>query len=207
MLLSELLSGTTRFNDLRRGLPRMSPALLSKRLKQLEAADIVTRSRSTDGNDLYEYSLTQSGLAVAPIVDALGDWGHRWVTTKATLAHLDAKLLMWNMRRKINPDPMPHRRSVIQIIYRDIPPSERNWWLIVDPGKEVDLCSVDPGYDVDLYITSDLRTMTEIWMGYAAIADAIEHGRLLLVGDRKLEGTFQTWLGASRFASMEKCVA
>lgn len=207
MLLGELLSGTTRFNELRRGLPRMSPALLSKRLKELEAAGIVARARSTEEPDLYEYSLTDAGRAVEPIVDAMGDWGHRWVTTQATLAHLDVKLLMWNMRRKINPDPMPRRRSIIQIIYRDLPPAQRNWWLIVELGQETDLCSVDPGFDVDLYITTDLRTMTEVWMGYAGIARAIDDGRLVLAGNRELESTFQTWLGNSRFATMEKCVA
>lgn len=207
MLLSELLSGTTRFNDLRRGLPRMSPALLSKRLKDLEAAGIVGRTRSSDGSDFYEYSLTDAGRAIEPIVDAMGDWGHRWVTTQETLAHLDVKLLMWNMRRNINPDPMPQRRSIIQIIYRDLPLASRNWWLIVDPGAETDLCSVDPGYDVDLYINTNLRTMTEVWMGYAPLAQAINEDRLMLVGDRALERTFQTWLGASRFATMEKCVA
>lgn len=207
MLLSELLSGTTRFNDLRRGLPRMSPALLSKRLKDLEAAGIVARARSSEGSGLFEYSLTDAGRAIEPIVDAMGDWGHRWVTTQETLAHLDVKLLMWNMRRNINPDPMPQRRSIIQIIYHDLPLASRNWWLIVDPGAEADLCSVDPGYDVDLYINTNLRTMTEVWMGYAPLAQAINEDRLMLVGDRALERTFQTWLGASRFANMEKRVA
>ena len=207
MLLSELLSGTTRFNDLRRGLPRMSPALLSKRLKDLETAGVVERFRSSGSPDVYEYALTEAGRAVEPIVDTMGDWGHRWVTTQATMAHLDVKLLMWNMRRKINPDPMPQRRSNIQIIYRDLPLQSRNWWLIIEPGKDADLCSVDPGYDVDLYITTDLPTMTEVWMGYRAIAQAIEDGGLLLVGNRELEATFQTWLGASRYANIEKCVA
>ena len=207
MLLSELISGTTRFNDLRRGLPRMSPALLSKRLKDLESAGLVKRSRSGDGSDLYEYSLTQAGLAVEPIVDAMGDWGHRWVTTQATMAHLDVKLLMWNMRRKINADPMPLRRSTIQIIYRDLPPQSRNWWLIVEPGKDVDLCSGEPGFEVDLYITTTLRTMTEVWMGYEPVASAVEGGSLVLIGNRELEATFQTWLGASRYATMDKCVA
>ena len=205
MLLSELISGTTRFNDLRRGLPRMSPALLSKRLKDLEAAGVIERTRASD-TELYEYALTDAGRAVEPIVDAMGDWGHRWVSTQATMAHLDVKLLMWNMRRKINPDPMPQRRSTIQIIYRDLPPQSRNWWLIVEPGNDVDLCSVEPGFDVDLYITTDLRTMTEIWMGYGPVTRAIEVGGLVLVGNRELEATFQTWLGASRYASMEKSV-
>jgi DNA-binding HxlR family transcriptional regulator len=207
MLLGELLRGTTRFNDLRRGLPRMSPALLSKRLKELEAAGIVTRSRSAEGPDLTEYALTEAGLAVEPIVDAMGDWGHRWVTTRASMAHLDVKLLMWNMRRNINPDPMPRRRSAIQIVYRDLPVASRNWWLLVEPGREPDLCSIDPGYDVDLYVTTDLRTMTEVWMGYAGMTRAIDEGRLVIVGNRDLEATFQTWLGASRYAAMEKCVA
>jgi DNA-binding HxlR family transcriptional regulator len=207
MLLAELLRGTTRFNDLRRGLPRMSPALLSKRLKELETAGIVARARSADGPDLYEYTLTDAGRAVEPIVDAMGDWGHRWVTTNASMAHLDVKLLMWNMRRNLNPDPMPPGRSVIQIVYRDVPVETRNWWLLVHPGQDADLCSVDPGYDVDLYVTTDLRTMTEVWMGYAAASRAIEDGRLVLVGNRALEATFQTWLGASRYATMEKCVA
>lgn len=207
MLLSELLSGTTRFNDLRRGLPRMSPALLSKRLKDLEQAGIVLRRLTTDGADLYEYSLTEAGRAIEPIVDAMGDWGHRWITTQATLAHLDVKLLMWNMRRKINPNPLPQRRSTIQFIYRDLPSSTRNWWLLVQPGQEADLCSLQPGYDVDLYVTTDLRTLTEVWMGYAPISAAIEDGRLVVVGNRELESSFQTWLGASRFASLDKCVA
>ena len=118
MLLRELLLGTSRFNDLRRGLPRMSPALLSRRLKDLESAGILKRTKPAKGSDLHEYALTDAGLALKPIVDAVGDWGHRWVTTKATLAHLDVNLLMWNMRRKINPKPLPQRRSTIQIIYR-----------------------------------------------------------------------------------------
>ncbi|HWB47228.1 MAG TPA: helix-turn-helix domain-containing protein [Hyphomicrobiaceae bacterium] len=207
MLVRELLLGTSRFNDLRRGVPRMSPALLSKRLKDLEAAGIVKRSKAAKGPDLYEYRLTDAGRALKPVIDALGDWGHRWVTTEATLAHLDVSLLMWNMRRNIDPKPMPRERSVIQFIYTDLAPSKRNWWLIVEPGVEPDLCSVDPGHEVDLYVTSDLRTMTEVWMGYSTAARAMKDERLLLTGKRNLEASFQKWLGASRFAKMEKCVA
>jgi DNA-binding HxlR family transcriptional regulator len=207
MLLRELLLGTTRFNELRRGLPRMSPALLSKRLKDLEGAGIVTRVKAAGDPDLYEYKLTAAGKALKPVVDAVGDWGHQWVTTETTLANLDVNLLMWNMRRNIDPKPMPQQRSIIQVIYSDLPPAKRNWWLIVEPGKEADLCSVDPGFDVDLYLTTDLRTMTEVWMGYSTVASAKENERLIVTGDRKLEANLQTWLGQSRFAKMEKFVA
>jgi DNA-binding HxlR family transcriptional regulator len=207
LLVRELLLGTTRFNDLRRGVPRMSPALLSKRLRDLEAAGIVERRKASKGPDLYEYKLTEAGRALKPVVDAVGDWGHRWVTTQATLANLDVNVLMWNMRRKINTKPMPRRRSTIQIIFSDLTHSKRNWWLIVEPGKDVDLCSVDPGFDVDLYLTTDLRTMTEVWMGYTTLSKARNADRLVVTGDRQLETSLQTWLGASRFAKMEKCVA
>jgi DNA-binding HxlR family transcriptional regulator len=207
MVLRELLLGTTRFNDLRRGMPRMSPTLLSKRLKDLEAAGILERVADAKGPDLYEYRLTAAGRALKPVVDAIGDWGHHWVTTATSLAHLDVNLLMWNMRRNINTDPMLPRRSTVQIIYRDLPPAKRNWWLIIEPGREIDLCSVDPGFDVDLYLTTDLRTMTEVWMGYSTIARAKRDDRLVVSGNRKLADGLQTWLGSSRFAKMEKCVA
>jgi hypothetical protein len=123
------------------------------------------------------------------------------------LAHLDVNLLMWNMRRNIDPKPMPSRRSTIEIIYRDLPAAKRKWWLIVERGKEPDLCCVDPGYDVDLYVTTDLRTMTEVWMGYTTVTRAGAEERLTLEGDRQLEATFPLWLGASRFAKKVRYVA
>ncbi len=109
VLLREMVAGSTRFNDLRRGVPRMSPALLSKRLKDLETAGIVTRSPVAGESDLYEYRLTRSGKDLAPIIEAVGVWGHRWIETEASLANLDPNLLMWDMRRNINPAPLPRR--------------------------------------------------------------------------------------------------
>jgi DNA-binding HxlR family transcriptional regulator len=207
MLLRELLLGTNRFNDLRRGLPRMSPALLSKRLRDLEAAGILERVADSKGLDLYQYKLTEAGRALKPVVDAVGDWGHRWVATAATMDNLDVNLLMWNMRRNINTEPMPKRRSVVQIIYNDLKPPERNWWLIIDPGKDVDLCLIDPGFDVDLYLATDVRTMTEVWMGYTTVTHAKEGAHLVVTGDRELAASLQIWLGSSRFAKIDKCVA
>jgi hypothetical protein len=185
----------------------MSPALLSKRLKDLEAAGIVQRVQAVPGPDLFEYRLTEAGKELRPVIEGVGIWGQRWVTTDATLKSLDPNLLMWDIRRHINPDPLPQRRSTIQFIFKDLHPTRRNWWLIVDPGKEPDLCSVDPGFDVDLYLSTDLRTMTEIWMGYAAIPRAKEDGRLDVTGDKRLESHLGTWLKLSPFAKIEKVVA
>jgi DNA-binding HxlR family transcriptional regulator len=207
VLLRELIVGSTRFNELRRGVPRMSPALLSKRLKDLEAAGILARKAVPGEPDVFEYRLTKAGRDLQPVVEAVGAWGQRWIETEATLANLDANLLMWDMRRNIDPAPMPNRRSTIEVIFADQPAGRRKWWLIVEPGKEVDLCSVDPGFDVDLYLSTDLRTMTEIWMGYTAIARAKEQGRLTVTGNRQLEAKLKSWLSLSRFAKVEKLVA
>lgn len=207
VLLRELVVGSTRFNELRRGVPRMSPALLSKRLKDLETAGIVTRSQVTGEPDLFEYRLTDAGRDLKPVIEAVGTWGQRWIETEASLENLDPNLLMWDMRRNIDPSPMPARRNVIQVIFSGLQEAERNWWLIVQPGQEVDLCSVDPGFDVDLYLSTDVRTMTEIWMGYTAIARAKEQGRLIITGDKQLEAEVGSWLRLSPFAKVEKLVA
>src|SRR5262249_48690953 len=157
LLVRELLSGSKRFNELRRGVQRMSPALLSKRLKDLEAAGIVARSKVTGEPALFEYQLTKAGLELAPVIDGVGAWGHRWIKTEASLKNLDVNLLMWGIRGSINAEPMPARRTTIQVIFRDLPKAQKNWWLIATPGEGIDLCSVDPGFDVDLYVSTDLR--------------------------------------------------
>lgn len=204
VLLREFFAGSTRFNELRRGVPRMSPALLSQRLKDLEAAGVLCRERPAGDPGVLEYRLTEAGRELEPIVMAFGVWGQRWVTTELSLQHLDAPLLMWDMRRSLNPTPMPVRRSVIQFRYPELPTTDRSWWLIVEPGEAVDLCSVDPGFDVDLYVTSDLRTMTAIWMGLDSVRVAQAAQRLILTGDRQLARNMQTWLGLSPFAREAK---
>lgn len=200
VLLRELCAGTTRFNDLRRGVPRMSPALLSQRLKELEDAGVITRRVTRKEGGVFEYQLTPAGRELEPIVTAFGVWGQRWIDKELSLEHLDVQLLMWDMRRGLDPTPMPADRAVVQFRYPELPASQRDWWLLVEPNSGVDLCSVDPGFDVDLYATSDLRTMTAIWMGHDTVRAAVAARRLVLTGDRKLASNMQAWLGLSPFA-------
>ena len=206
VLLREMVVGSSRFNELRRGVPRMSPALLSKRLKDLENAGIVTRHR-VKGETTVEYRLTDAGRELKPVIEAIGCWGQRWVETEASLEKLDPNLLMWDMRRNIDPTPMPRRRTSIQVIFSDLKKAQQNWWLIVEPGNGVDLCSIDPGFDVDLYLSTDLRTMTEVWMGYTTIAQAKQQGRLVLTGSKQLAADMGAWMKLSPFAKVKKLVA
>lgn len=132
VVLGEMLLGSTRFSDIRRGVPRMSPALLTKRLRELEAAAVIERVDN-------EYVLTAAGRDLAPIVQSIGRWALRWVDSDCSLGNLDPKLLMWNMRRNLRPDPMPLRRVVVEFRYADLPADEQRFWLIVAPGNLVDL--------------------------------------------------------------------
>jgi DNA-binding HxlR family transcriptional regulator len=204
VLLRELVAGSTRFNELRRGVPRMSPALLSQRLKDLEEAGVLCRVPSGSDPKVFEYHLTDAGRELGPVVEAFGVWGQRWVESDLSLQHLDVGLLMWDMRRSLDLSPMPKRRSTIQFLYPELPAAQRSWWLLVEPGADVDLCSVDPGFDVDLFVTTDLRTMTAIWMGLDSVRIAVASGRLVLTGDAELKANMQTWLGLSPFAKVQK---
>ena len=200
ILLRELVSGSTRFNDLRRGVPRMSPALLSKRLKDLELSGVLMRVAVRDEPGIFEYHLTRSGHELNAVVMAIGTWGQRWIETTLSLKNLDPSLLMWDMRRNIDPTPIPKRRCVVQFQYPELSAARRDWWLVVEPSRDVDLCSVDPGFDVDLYVTSDLRTMTAVWMGLTSVREAVSSGKVLLTGNRQLAEDMQVWLKLSPFA-------
>lgn len=206
VLMRELCAGSTRFNDLRRGVPRMSPSLLSKRLKELEAHGILERTLVQKRPEIFEYRLTKAGDELRPVVEVIGIWGHRWIETNPSLENLDPKLLMWDMRRNLNVEPLPPRRITIQFIYSELPKAQRNYWLLIDPTHGADLCSVDPGFDVDLFSHCDLRTMTAIWMGLDTVSKAVADDRLILTGDKKIAKNMQVWLGLSPFAVQKKQV-
>jgi len=83
------------------------------------------------------------------------------------------------------PTPLPTRRTTINFIYPEMKPDRKSWWLVID-GEKVDLCLTDPGYDVDLYVSCPLRTMTAVWMGMAKLNSEVEAGHIQLTGDRAL---------------------
>lgn len=207
VLLRELMAGSTRFNELRRGVPRMSPALLSQRLKELEQAGLIVRRPVRGEPGTLDYRLTEAGNELKPLIEAFGRWGQRWISSELSLTKLDVSLLMWDMRRNLDPRPLPRRRSTISFQYPDLPAGQKNWWLLVDPAASVDLCSIDPGFDVDLYVSTDLRTMTAIWMGLETVRQAVSGRRLKITGDSKLAADIQTWLGLSPFARERRVAA
>jgi DNA-binding HxlR family transcriptional regulator len=202
LLIRELVAGTTRFNDLRRGVPKMSPSLLSQRLKELENAGVLEKKEHDLEIGIFEYHLTMAGQDLCPVVEAMGNWGQKWVESQISLQNLDPSLLMWDMRRNINPSPLPTKKTVIQFIYPELPRSKQRWWLVIEPKGQVDLCWADPGFNIDLYVTTDLRTMTAIWMGFTTVKQ--ERKKMKLIGTKIIASSMQVWLGLSPFAVQKK---
>ena len=203
LVVREMVAGSTRFNEIKKGVPLMSPALLSARLKQLVAAGVVEKSGDKTGPI---YRLSPAGLELRPVVELLGVWGHRWAPSKLKKIDLDASLLMWDMRRSVDPAVLPKRRIVVQFEYSDAPKEARDWWLVAEKG-EVDLCLTDPGFDVDIVIKCSLKAMTEVWVCQKRFRDAVKNGDIEVMGDSKLVNKLQDWLRSSslsRLGTLEK---
>jgi len=175
MILRDMLTGTTRFNDLARGLPGLSRSLLTKRLRQLERAGIVER---LDG----QYLLTESGRELEPIVFGIGEWGARWTFGDPDPDELDPELLLWWMHTRLDTTELPDRRVVLQVRFTDHLP---RYWLVVEGGA-ASVCLSDPGYEVDVTITSDVSTLYQVWLGHLAIKRALRDGRLVFDGPSAL---------------------
>ena len=199
LIVRELLLGSRHFNDVRRGVPKMSPALLSKRLKSLAKAGVVERSE-VDGRTCY--SLTQSGQELSEVVDALAKWGVRWVPELGEV-DLDPHLLMWDIHRKIPIEAWPRSRTTLAFQLNGVAPKASRWWLVVADG-DVDVCDFDPGYHVVGTVETSLRTLTEIWRGDVGWARAMLDGSVSVSGSSDVRRAVPSWLGQSPAAAIPR---
>lgn len=199
LVVRELLCGSVRFNDLQRGVPRMSSALLARRLKELQFAGIVERRRGAGG--AFEYHLTEAGRELFPVVEKMGLWAQRWLRHDLVdTANLDSDLLMWDIRRSVvSKCPPRDSRYVAEFRLSGVPVSRRRYWLVFERGI-VDLCYRNPGFDVDLFVSANLRVLTRVWLGHISIEEAARDGRLQLDGSRRDIAAFRCWFTLSMFA-------
>jgi DNA-binding HxlR family transcriptional regulator len=197
LVVRELLCGSRRFNELRRGVPRMSPTLLTQRLRKLEEMGVIERRRA---NGAVEYHLTPAGEELRPIVVGLGHWGARWIGSRLKRDQLDAGFLMWDIRRFARMDRFPPgRRVVIHFRFTDAPRGEKVWWLVVEKGS-ADLCRDDPGHELDVVVESTVRSLTDVWTGESEPQAEIAAGRLKVQGAGRSGRALWNWLGQSVFA-------
>ena len=203
LVVRELYFGSTRFADLRRGLPRISSALLSQRLREFEHSGILTRQPAPNGSG-HVYELTAAGRALFPILESMGRWAQQYSRDDLTVdENLDPDLLMWNIRRRISGENAPDdKRFVVGFRFSGVPTQRSRFWLIFNAG-EVDLCLRDPGYDEALVIAAHIRTMTRVWLGHTSLDQVIRSKELTLEGERHNIRAFFRWFRISRFAPSE----
>jgi DNA-binding HxlR family transcriptional regulator len=199
LILRELLRGTTSFNDVHRGVPRMSRSLLSTRLKKLEWCGVVERRSGSSG---VEYRLTEAGVALGPVVAQLGQWGQKWYRTTFDSNELDVGVLMWDMRCTVDPKRFPPKRTIVQFRFPEAARSQRDWWL-VNENDEVDFCPTDPGTETDLLVVTSVKTLTRIWMGDLEFEIALRSSDIQLSGPPDLKRRFGPWLCRSPYAHIE----
>ena len=190
LVVHELLAGSTRFSDIRRGVPLMSQTLLSQRLKELERVGIV--EHRGDNSRRREWYLTPAGRALAPVIHHLGEWGLQYAQDPLQEDDLDVLVLMWNIRRRVDPNVFGASRIVVHFEFTDVPQSKRRFWLVNNRGS-VDLCPFDPGFPVDIYITTDIRTMIRIWFAKLSLEAAIRSDLMEIVGSKQLRVLLKSW--------------
>ena len=115
LVVREILCGSRRFNDIRRGIPRVSRTVLSERLQALVFAGAIVR---TDGPHGPEYALTEAGQELANLVSALGTWGQRWLARKPASEDLDLEPFFVDMQRRVNFKELPNDHLMVRFEVR-----------------------------------------------------------------------------------------
>jgi len=196
LIVRELLRGSSHFNELRRGLPRISRSLLAERLATLERVGIIERRPAPTGHG-HEYRLTKAGQELDAVVDALGTWAYKWISRDLTPANLDPALLMWVIERRIRVENLPPRRVVVHFRFRRLP--AHAYWLVLE-RPQVDLCFTDPGFGVDVSVDADVKALTQIYLGHLTVASALRRGEVTLTGAPEYRRAFASWIGVSPYA-------
>jgi len=195
LVVRELLSGSTRFSDIRRGIPRISRTMLSARLRDLTNSGIVKRS------DEATYELTDEGRELGAAVRELGAWGQRYLPRTLPREHLDVDALLWDMRRRVCVDELPHAPVVARFEFVE-PRRRRTVRFLLLRRSEVSICSTNPGFPEELRITTSPRTLTAWWRGDISLADARAEG-LLIEGKREWVRAFPRWFERYLFAGVQ----
>lgn len=199
LLMRELFMGANRYNAFQRALPRISPTVLSKRLKQMEEDGLIIK-KSVAGEKATEYRLTRCGRELAPLINYMSKWGLRWARRRMNEEDLDVGTFMWDFHRSLNTSELPDGETVFSISFAGLD-AHSKWWLVAN-GDVVDLCTDDPGKEVDLYIATTLPALAEVWMGDLDVAAALKADDLQLTGAAYLMRSASQWFPKSRYADV-----
>lgn len=194
LIIRDMLGGVSHFNDLERGLPGISRALLSKRLRELQRSGVVEKRLHAARRQSTEYVLTQAGHELEGVIGALTVWGEAWAFAEPKPEELDPVLLMWWLRGDVRREKLPQARLVVQVDFQV--DRRASFWLVMTIA-DVTLCLTDPGYEVDVRVTADLATFYRLWWGQISYSQAIRDNGLVIEGKTRLVREFPDWFNWS----------
>jgi DNA-binding HxlR family transcriptional regulator len=197
LVIRELTVGSAGFNEIHRGIPRISRTLLAQRLRTLERRGLVRRQTTSTGR-AGGYELTTAGEALSPIVWAMGHWAAEWMFTDPTEDEWDGMTLIWRLHQQANPEKLPTTRTVVHLLLTGASGAEG--WLNVD-AEGMTVCKDDQGHDVDLAVEGDTAQMYRWLTGIAPFRQLIAEGHVRLIGPSRLARAFPTWFLPSPFAA------
>jgi DNA-binding HxlR family transcriptional regulator len=203
LVVRELLLGSRRFGEIRRGIPRISRTMLSARLRELVDAGVVARGPGR-GAAGPEYRLTEAGRELAPVVRGIGVWGQRWLPRRLEREHLDPDTLVWDMRRRVRVDALPERPVVVRIELADVAGRRGRRFLLLRRG-EASLCGRNPGFPEELVVRADRRTLVGWWRGDLSY-DAARRAGLTVSGPRELARALPGWFERYLLAAVAPAV-
>ncbi|MCP5382987.1 MAG: helix-turn-helix transcriptional regulator [Kordiimonadaceae bacterium] len=199
-IIREMFLGSTKYSQFQKYMPNISPTLLQNRLRTLEDNGIIFRKKSaTQGR--YDYYLTASGKALGPLLTEMGKWGMRFAREGMTEKQNTVYGLMRDLSGALDVASLPSCDVYIQFNFTDVPENPKHY-ITVQNGV-VQTCSQNLGFDIDVYITSSLSSMTKIWYGELSILRAIEDEKLIVIGDKILTDSLSKWLKISKYADGE----
>ncbi|MEZ5923573.1 MAG: winged helix-turn-helix transcriptional regulator [Hyphomicrobiaceae bacterium] len=200
LIIRELMTGSARYSDIQRGVPLMSPTLLSKRLKELVAEGVVVRCQD-EARSGWTYQLTEAGSELIPLVMALGVWGQRWSRRALAEHEKDLGLLLWALEKGASPESLGRGRRIVEFELTDQPQHKRRWWFLNEAGR-CELCLTPPDRGSDVYVSTTLSDLIQVWRGDIPLKKAISDDRLQVHASQRLSRAFQTWLAIAPIADI-----
>lgn len=197
LIVRDMLTGTTHFNDLERGLPGISRALLAGRLRQMQQAGVISKRMNGSGRQSTEYQLTQAGYELVNVVMSLREWGEAWAFGDPAPEELNPVLLMWWMHKRVSVDQLPNHRVVAQFDFHGA--ETVSFWLVLTT-EDVTLCLTDPGYEINVLVTADLAAFYKLWGGRINYRQALDEYGICVEGIPSLTYAFPKWFGWSTAA-------
>jgi DNA-binding HxlR family transcriptional regulator len=195
LIMRELMAGLRTFNDIHRGVPLISRAVLVARLRELEEHGVIERRPQVNGHG-HEYWLTPAGDAFRSVVSALGHWGLVHARDRIKPSDLDPTILLWGFRKRAVLAALPpDRRVVVRFEFAGVPASRTRFrilWLLLERSG-VDVCAKDPGFPVDLVFRGDIRDFVSVYLGHAPWREMAGNA-LTIEGDRRLARQLPSWL-------------